>query len=208
MLDRLTRTEDTFVLCHLGVPRIDAGQWCLSVEGMVDMPRTLYFNDLTSYPKAEVRSVHQCCGSPLRPLEPARRVCNVVWGGARLADMLADCGIQGDAQYVWSYGADSGEFEGVAGAADAYAKDFPIGRLGADVLIAHEINGMPLPAENGCPARLVVPGFYGTNSVKWLMRIVLAGQRADGPFTTRWYNDPMPDEAGRETGERGGGSGR
>ena len=44
---------------------------------------------------------------------------------------------------------------------------------------------MPLPAENGYPARLVIPGFYGANSVKWLTRIALAERSAPGPFTTR-----------------------
>jgi DMSO/TMAO reductase YedYZ molybdopterin-dependent catalytic subunit len=63
------------------------------------------------------------------------------------------------------------------------------------VLIAYELNGAPLPAEHGFPARLVVPGFYGTNSVKWLTRITLADKRAEGAFTTRWYNDPAPDPA-------------
>jgi len=46
-----------------------------------------------------------------------------------------------------------------------------------------------------------VPGFYGTNSVKWLTRMTLADRRADGPFTTRWYNDPVFDATGRPNGE-------
>jgi DMSO/TMAO reductase YedYZ molybdopterin-dependent catalytic subunit len=45
-----------------------------------------------------------------------------------------------------------------------------------------------------------VPGYYGTNSVKWLTRMTLAETRANGPFTTRWYNDPVVDSAGVETG--------
>jgi len=45
----------------------------------------------------------------------------------------------------------------------------------------------------------VVPGFYGTNSVKWLTRITLAETRASGPFTTRWYNDPLEDDASGRT---------
>jgi hypothetical protein len=53
----------------------------------------------------------------------------------------------------------------------------------------HELNGEPLPAEHGYPARLLVPGFYGTNSVTWLGRMELASERAPGPFTTRFYND-------------------
>jgi DMSO/TMAO reductase YedYZ molybdopterin-dependent catalytic subunit len=68
----------------------------------------------------------------------------------------------------------------------------------ADVLIAYEMNGAPLPPENGFPARLVVPGFYGTNSVKWLTRMTLAETRAPGPFTTRWYNDLLLDGVGRQ----------
>jgi sulfane dehydrogenase subunit SoxC len=63
------------------------------------------------------------------------------------------------------------------------------------------MNGGPLSAEHGFPARLVVPGFYGTNSVKWVTRMTLAESRAPGPFTTRWYNDPVLDSAGGETGK-------
>jgi DMSO/TMAO reductase YedYZ molybdopterin-dependent catalytic subunit len=47
--------------------------------------------------------------------------------------------------------------------------------------------------------RLVVPGYYGTNSVKWLRRLTLAESRAAGPFTTRWYTDVIRDAAGRPT---------
>jgi DMSO/TMAO reductase YedYZ molybdopterin-dependent catalytic subunit len=166
---------------------------------MVERPRTLRFDDLMRYPKTEVASVHQCCGSPFAPFEPTRRVCNVRWDGVRLADVLADCQPSAAAQYIWSYGADSGEFSGVV--VDAYIKDLPIARVEADVLIGYEMNGSALPAEHGFPARLVVPGFYGTNSVKWLSRMTLVESRAPGPFTTRWYNDPVLDGAGRETGE-------
>jgi sulfane dehydrogenase subunit SoxC len=52
----------------------------------------------------------------------------------------------------------------------------------------------------GLTARLVVPGYYGTNSVKWLTRLTLAHARAAGPFTTRWYNDPVQNTAGQSTG--------
>jgi DMSO/TMAO reductase YedYZ molybdopterin-dependent catalytic subunit len=199
MRDRLTRAQDVFVQCHLGIPRIDRDRWSLTVNGMVERPRTLLFDDLMRYPKIEVASVHQCCGSPFAPFEPTRRVCNVRWGGVRLVDVLADCQPSAAAQYIWSYGADFGEFSGVV--VDAYVKDLPIARVEADVLIGYEMNGSALPAEHGFPARLVVPGFYGTNSVKWLTRITLAERRAPGPFTTRWYNDPVLNGTGGETGK-------
>ena len=162
MRDRLTRTQDVIVLCHLGVPRLERDRWSLTIDGMVERPCTLRFDDLVRYPKTEVASVHQCCGSPLASFAPTRRVCNVRWGGVRLVDVLADCRPRAAAQYIWSYGADSGDFSGVV--VEAYVKDLPIARVEADVLIAYEVNGSALPAEHGFPARLVVPGFYSTNS--------------------------------------------
>ena len=73
--------------------------------------------------------------------------------------------------------------------------------FGDDVLIAYEMNDALLPPENGYPVRLVVPGFYGTNSVKSLTRLTLADQRAGSPFTTRWYNDPILSAAGHPSGK-------
>lgn len=99
---------------------------------------------------------------------------------------------------MWSSGADHGVFEGDH--CDAFTKDLPLDRVAADVLIAYEMNGSPLRPENGYPVRLVVPGYYGTNSVKWLIRLSLADTRAPGLFTTRWYNDPILDVEGRPTG--------
>src|SRR5688500_13812819 len=76
MRDRRTRTEDAFVLCHLGVARIEAKEWSLRVDGLVERPSTLRFEDLLRFPRSEVASVHQCCGSPFAPFEPTRRVSN------------------------------------------------------------------------------------------------------------------------------------
>lgn len=196
---RVTRTEDTIVLCHLGVPQIAPDAWSLTVDGLVHEPIRLTLGDLLSRPHAEVASVHQCAGSPLEPSVATRRICNVVWRGVRLTDLLSECGPLQSARFVWSFGVDHGEFAGVA--CEAYAKDLPIERVGHDVLVAYEMNGKPLRPENGFPVRLVVPGFYGTNSVKWLNRIHLAAARAAGPFTTRWYNDPVRDASGNVTGE-------
>jgi DMSO/TMAO reductase YedYZ molybdopterin-dependent catalytic subunit len=198
MRDRITRTDDAIVLCHLGVPHLDRDQWSLAIDGLVERPLTLRFDEFLRYPKTELTSFHQCAGSPLQPFEPTRRVCNVTWGGVRLVDLLADCRPSPTARYIWSRGADFGKFGDVA--VDAYTKDLPIARVADDVLIAYEMNGSALSAEHGFPARLLVPGFYGTNSVKWLMGMTLADSRATGPFTTRWYNDPVIDDAGRETG--------
>jgi sulfane dehydrogenase subunit SoxC len=135
--------------------------------------------------------------------QPARagaadaRITNIVWGGVRLSALLADCEPDPAARFVWSSGADNGVFSDAA--CEACVKDLPLDRIAADVLVAYEMNGAPLRPEHGFPARLVVPGYYGTNSVKWLTRLTLAEQRASGPFTTRWYNDLQRDASGRPT---------
>jgi DMSO/TMAO reductase YedYZ molybdopterin-dependent catalytic subunit len=198
LIDRVTRIEDTIVLCHLGIARLDADDWSLSIDGLVRRPLDLTLGDLKRRRRVEIASIHQCCGSPLKPEEPTRRVCNVVWGGARLSDLIVDCEPDPSARFVWSSGADHGEFQGVR--CDAYVKDLPLDRVAADVLIAYEMNAAPLRPENGYPARLVVPGYYGTNSVKWLTRLTLAAERAASPFTTRWYNDAVRDASGEPTG--------
>jgi DMSO/TMAO reductase YedYZ molybdopterin-dependent catalytic subunit len=140
--DRVTRTEDVIVLCHLGVPRFQLDQWSLTIDGLVERPRALQFKDLARHPKTEVASVHNCCGSPFAPLEPTRRVSNVRWGGVRLAHILADCGPAPTAKYLWSYGADYGSFSEVS--VESSMKDLPITRIESDVLVAYEMNGKPL----------------------------------------------------------------
>ena len=196
--DRVTLTKDTIVLCHFGVARLDPADWSLSIDGLVRRPLRLTLGDLMRQPRVEVTAIHQCCGNPMRADVPTRRICNVTWGGVRLADLIADCQPEPSARFVWSSGADYGVFGGIK--CDAYVKDLPMDRVADDVLIAYEMNGAALRPENGYPARLVVPGFYGTNSVKWLTRLTLADTRAKGPFTTRWYNDAVRDTPGQPTG--------
>ncbi|HEX5320490.1 MAG TPA: molybdopterin-dependent oxidoreductase [Stellaceae bacterium] len=187
-VDRITPTESCFVLAHMGVPRVAAEGWSFRVEGLVRNPLTVDLAALKAMPQTEIESFHQCAGAPKRADLPMRRVMNVVWGGVRLADILYRAGVLPEARFIWSYGLDHGTYDGHA--VDNYAKDLPLARLDDSVLIATELNGAPLPPEHGFPARLLVPGYYGTNSVKWLDRIVLAARRADGPFTTALYNDP------------------
>lgn len=192
-VERVTATDDLFVLAHLGVPRIDPAHWSLTIDGMVDRPLTLTLEALKARPKTVIEAVHQCCGSPMEPKVPTRRVANVRWGGADLAALLEEAGIASGARFLWSYGLDGGEFAGKH--CDWYLKDLPLERLKAgEVLLAYELNGAPLPAEHGFPVRLVVPGYYGTNSVKWLWRLHVSDRRAEGQFVSVLYNDTLEAE--------------
>jgi DMSO/TMAO reductase YedYZ molybdopterin-dependent catalytic subunit len=174
----------------MGVPRINIENWTLTVTGLVRDSTTFTFDKIRQFPKREIQAFHQCAGFPRRPQVPTRRIGNVVWGGADLQTLLESVGVLPTARFLWSFGYDYGEFEGIR--SDPYVKDLPLERLShGDVLLVYEINGEPLDALHGYPLRLLVPGFYGTNSVKWLSRLELADRRADSPFTTLLYNDPI-----------------
>ena len=189
----VTPTEDVYVIAHMGVARVDVGGWRLVVDGLVERPLAFDHATLTRLPATEVTAVLECFGNPVEPDVPTRRVANVVWRGTRLADLLARAGVRPEARYLWAEGLDSGTFANVE--SDRYVKDLPIARaLEPDVLIAWAMNGAPLTPEHGFPARLFVPGYFGTNAVKWLARFTLAAERPESLFTTRLYNRHVDGE--------------
>jgi len=183
-------TDDAalFVLAHVGVPEVLESEWALEICGLVDRPVSLSLNDLKRYPQLEIEAIHKCAGNPFEPTEPSRQIANVVWRGVDVRRILGDAGIDSSATHLWSYGLDFGDFFG--NSVTHYLKDLPLSRIAeGDVLIADSLNGAPLSAEHGFPARLVVPGFYGTNSVKWICRLEVADRRPEGLFTTELYMD-------------------
>src|SRR5215813_6024343 len=183
----VTPTEQVHVLAHLGVAHVDPAQWELRIDGLVERPLVLDLDELLRLPARDLTAVFECYGNPLQPEVPARSVANVVWRGVPLADLLARSGIRPPARRVCLEGMDSGTFADTY--CDRYVKDIPLARaLRDDVLVAYAMNGAPLTPEHGFPARAVVPGYFGTNSVKWLSRVIIASARPEGLFTTRLYN--------------------
>lgn len=196
-VDRLsppvTPSDDVYVIAHMGIARVDVAQWRLRVDGLVERPWELDYDTLTALPATEVTAVLECFGNPVEPEVATRRVGNVVWRGVRLAHLLERAGVRPEARYVCPEGLDFGSFANVH--SDRYVKDLPLARaLDPDVLVAWAMNGEPLTAEHGFPARVFVPGYFGTNAVKWLSRITLAAARPDSLFTTRLYNRRVDGE--------------
>jgi len=207
LTESITPLDGTFTLAHFGIPEIDPNGsprgWTIEVDGMVRQPIRLTLDYLMRRPKRTVVSVHECAGNPLKPKQAVRAVANLVWGGAGLREILDEAGINPAARFIWSYGVDHGEFGGLQ--SESYLKDLPLERVGAgDVILAYEMNGEPLTVEHGAPVRLFIPGYYGTNNVKWLHRMTIADRRADGPLTTLLYNDagPRSRSAGRVSAPR------
>jgi len=200
LTQRLTAVEDVLELSSMGIPDVSPRDWTLDITGLVERVTSISFEELKRLPKQTVESVFVCSGDPRRPTVPLRRVANVKWGGVDLAALLDRAGVRPAATHLWSYGLDHGDFFGIP--QHHYVKDMPLSRLAErNVLIAYEMNDAPLRPQNGFPARLVIPGFYGTNCVKWLCRLELRARRATHFMTTRLYGDPVVenDPAGTTT---------
>ncbi|MGW7272923.1 molybdopterin-dependent oxidoreductase [Streptomyces sp. NPDC054864] len=188
-----TPTDDVFVRKHLGVPDIDVADWELVVEGLVEHPLRLDLAAVLSLGTQRLAAFHECFGSPFAPDVPTRAVAQVEWAGVPLAALLDRAVPGAGARHVWFEGADTGSFQGQDGV--TYVKDLPLSAARGDVFLAHRMNGEPLRPEHGFPLRAVVPRMFGTNSVKWLTRVVLADRRPEGLFTTRLYNRVLPGES-------------
>jgi sulfane dehydrogenase subunit SoxC len=116
------------------------------------------------------------------------------WTGTPLASLLQEAGITGGAVDVVFTGADHGIERGLE---QDYRRALPVSEaMNDNVLLAYEMNGVPLPPQHGAPLRLIVPGWYGMAHVKWLRRITVIPQSFDG-FQMRAYRlRDTPDEPG------------
>lgn len=192
--DSITSDDDLFQTIHMGAAHVDPQKWRLVVTGLVSHPFSVDLAKLKALPCRTITAFHECFGSPLKPATTALwRVGNVKWTGVSLRSLLDIAGVPQHATFVWSQGLDGGHFGGIS--ADRYQKDLPMEKaLQEDVLVAWEMNGHPLSVKRGGPVRLVVPGWFGTNSTKWLSKITVQDKRSPNPFTTTFYNERHPPD--------------
>ncbi|KAF2830921.1 molybdopterin binding oxidoreductase [Ophiobolus disseminans] len=196
----ITPDGSLFQITHMGIPLVPTSHYQLVIDGLVPHPYAVTLAQLKQLPSTSVTAFHECYGSPLKPsTEACLRVGNVTWTGVRLSFLLDLAGYapSDEEQFVWSEGLDRGEFAGVQ--ADRYQKDLPMEKaLRDEVLVAYKMNDEMLSRERGAPVKLVVPGYFGTNSTKWLCRLSVQGMRAPGPYTTAFYNEVDPRDSERK----------
>jgi DMSO/TMAO reductase YedYZ molybdopterin-dependent catalytic subunit len=192
--DFLTDDDSLFQTIHMGAAVVDESKYHLVIDGLVSQPYSLTLAQLRGIPSKTVTSFHECYGSPLKPpTEALRRIGNVQWTGVPLNALLSRAGVLDEGRFIWTDGLDRGTFAKVE--ADRYQKDLPLSKaLSDEVIVAYAMNGSPLSKNRGGPVRLIVPGWFGTNSTKWLCRIEVQDRRAPGPFTTTFYNEHYPPD--------------
>ena len=175
-----------YLLTHYDIPEVDAAAWRLEVGGLVERSLSLSLDDLRARPSVELAVTMECAGNGRAHVEPhvvsqpwlLEAVGTARWRGVRVAKLLEEAGARDAAVEVLFTGLD----RGVEGEEEqAYERSLPVAMLlESDALLAYEVNGVPLPPQHGFPLRLVVPGWYGMTSVKWLSRITLVDEPFDG----------------------------
>ena len=186
---------------HFAAPALDTDSWRLAIDGAVDRPVELSLGELSRLPRRELRVVLECAGHRRREFDPSATgvpwgvgaLGEAVWQGASLGAVLSLAGLRPEASFVVLEGADSGQFRDRPDPV-SFARALPLGKaLDPDTLLAWTMNGQPLPQAHGAPLRAVVPGWYATDSVKWLVHISILDRPFTGPFEALDYR--LPDES-------------
>ncbi|NYF18334.1 DMSO/TMAO reductase YedYZ molybdopterin-dependent catalytic subunit [Microbacterium sp. AK009] len=165
----------------LTVPSIDPATWRLRIDGMVDTPVELSFDDLVAMGLDEYAVTLTCVSNEVG----GGLVGNAVWLGVPLRDVLRMAGPQEGADMVLSR------------SVDGYTASTPLSAVtddGIDAILAVGMNGEPLPFEHGFPVRMVVPGLYGyVSATKWLTQLTVTTFAQDEAYwTPRGYSAEAP----------------
>lgn len=200
----ITPNELHFVRNHGGIPDIDSKAWDLRIDGLVKEPQRLTLEKLQNedlFPRTSKLVTLQCSGT--RRLEQIQEyagegdeminapwaegaIGTATWTGVSLKKILKYCGgLKDGAKHLEFYGADT-YFKG--GELMNYVVSVPWSKVKAnEVLLAWEMNGKPIPKIHGFPVRLVVFGYIGARSVKWLYRIKAIERSSRAPVQSKEY---------------------
>lgn len=181
--------------------------WTVRFDGLVQRPRTLTIADLQKMGQEKRVAVLQCAGNGRAFYAAKQKVAggqwhnggmgNVEWEGVPLRPLLEELKLDAapEAHWLTAEGWDQpATFEG-----SDFAKSYHLADPALDnAIIALKMNGEPIPATNGGPVRLIVPGFYGNMNVKLLTSLTLAAAQSPSAFQSVGYRMPLaPVEPGQ-----------
>jgi DMSO/TMAO reductase YedYZ molybdopterin-dependent catalytic subunit len=191
-----------YLLIHFDVPEADDASWSLSIDGLVANAMRLSIGDLRARPSVSMRVTMECAGNGRARLTPrpisqpwlTEAIGTAEWTGTPLGPLLEEVGIAADAAELVFTGAD----RGIQGEIEQdYQRSLSIADAMRDeVLLAYQMNGGPLPPQHGFPLRLVVPGWYGMTSVKWLTGITAIAEPFEGYQQTAYRFRQRPEDEG------------
>jgi len=181
---------------HAGVPAIDPDQHRLIVHGLVERPLVFTMDDIVRFPSESHIYFLECSGnsfwsgttvqSTVQQTHGLLSCCE--WTGVRLSTVLTEAGLKRGANWVLAEGAD----------AAAMSRSVPIAKALDDTLLVYAQNGERLRPEQGYPLRLLLPGYEGNISIKWLRRLKVGDQPFETREETSKYTDLMPDGTARQ----------
>jgi DMSO/TMAO reductase YedYZ molybdopterin-dependent catalytic subunit len=182
----ITPTGMHYVLIHWDVPEAAAETWRLNIGGMVRRPLELDLEDIRSRPSQTLPVTLECCGNGRALMHPRSvgqpwlngAIGTAEWTGTSLAPILDEAGLEDDAVELVFTGVDRG-IQG--GEEQDYARSLTVAEARRpEVMLAYEMNGALLEPQHGYPLRLMVPGWYGMTSVKWLASIEAVTEPFEG----------------------------
>jgi DMSO/TMAO reductase YedYZ molybdopterin-dependent catalytic subunit len=191
-----------YLLIHFDVPDGDGATWSLSINGLVDNSMSLTMADLRSRPAVTMPITLECAGNGRARLTPrpisqpwlTEAIGTAEWTGTPLRPLLEQAEISDGAAELVFTGADRGVQAEVE---QDYQRSLTIADAMRDeVLLAYEMNGAPLPPQHGFPLRLVVPGWYGMTSVKWLAGITAVAEPFEGYQQVAYRFRQQPGDTG------------
>ena len=194
----ITPTKSFYVRAHFPIPKIDRDAWWLHVEGEVEKPFAIDYEELLKLESLTVPVTLECAGNNRNFLEP--KVNGVQWGlgavgtaewtGVLLSVLLNRAVVRSSAREVVLEGADHGMLDDPKSPPGGlrFSRSVSLEKARRDVLLAYRMNGNDLPPEHGFPVRAIVPGWYAMASIKWLQRIIVTDQPFAGYYQTLDYS--------------------
>jgi DMSO/TMAO reductase YedYZ molybdopterin-dependent catalytic subunit len=150
-------------------PDIPLNKWRLRVDGEVENPLFLTWDDLLALPQTDDVSDFHCVTTWSK--------LNMAWRGVRLVDLAALAQPKDTATHLLCH------------AYDTYTTNLSlVEALKPDVLLAHTVDGAPLAREHGGPLRMVTPQLYAWKGAKWIKRLQFLPQNQLGFWEERGYS--------------------